>query len=282
MSFPLLLLVLAAQPATVFEEMTIDLWPEYDRPATLVMYRFRVSAGAASSPEIAVPLPRDIEEVHAVAWKDEKGSLFDADFTRRVEGEREFLVTRLGSRDGQLEFYRPIQIDGRRRSFRFEWPGGAEIQALSFQIQRPARASGFRVLPAPRRQWDGENGLRYALVELGPQSTSGRPSIEIEYEKETDALTAPASTSAPPAPKGESPPEPEEPFPVWLAAAFGVGGGALLFFLLHAALRNRGPEMPVEKPRRKGAKPIFCHECGTEGERTDSFCRKCGTRLLTQ
>jgi ribosomal protein L40E len=184
-------------------------------------------------------------------------------------------------REGQLEFYRPIQIDGRRRSFRFEWPGGAEIQALSFQIQRPAKASGFRVSPTPTREWDGENGLRYALVELGSRSPSDRPSIEIEYEKETDALTAPASTSAPSRARVEPQRPPDEPFPAWLAVVIGLGGGALLFFLIHAAMRNRGAPTPVAKPRKKGAKPLFCHECGAEGERTDSFCRKCGTRLLT-
>jgi hypothetical protein len=289
MSLPLLLIALALQPATLFEEMTIDLWPEYDRPATLVMYRFRVSAEAGALPEIAIPLPADVEEVHAVAWKDEKGALFDADFRRRVEGGRAFLVTRLGSREessargeGQLEFYRPIQMDGRKRSFRFEWPGGAEIQALSFQIQRPAKASGFRVSPTPTREWEGENGLRYALVDLGRRSPADRPSIEIEYERETDALTAPASTSAPAPAKAEPERPPDEPFPGWLAIAIGVGGAALLFFLLHTAMRNRHPPTSVEKPRRKRAKPIFCHECGAEGERTDSFCRKCGTRLLTR
>jgi hypothetical protein len=273
------------------EDMKIDLWPEYDRPSTLVMYRFRLTAGADLSAPVAIPVPAGVEEPHAVAWRDDKGSLFVADFTRRVEGDRAMVVARLGSREGQLEFYADIAFDGTKRSIRFDWPGGAEVGALSFQVQRPRGASGFQVSPAPSRQWEGEDRLTYALVTLGPQEASARPSIEVRYEKATAGLSAQAAQAAPaasaasgsagpqrPPSPSESGTEPEESPPSWLLAAGGAVAGALVFALLQALGRTREPGA---KPKDTGEreKPIFCPQCGTKGRRTDSFCMNCGARL---
>jgi hypothetical protein len=277
-------LVIAVAPVRVegqvetaaLEEMKIDLWPEYDRASTLVMYRFRLKAGADLSVPVAVPIPSNVGEPHAVAWRDDKGSLFVAKFTRRVEGERAMVLARLGSREGQLEFYSDIEFDGRERSFRFDWPGGVDVGALSFQIQKPAGASEFRVSPAPRRQWEGEDGLTYALVELGPQAASTRPAVDVRYAKDTTSLSAPLPSPPPPSvpeTKIESTGAP----PAWFVAAGGLAAGVLGFALLQALRRARS-----RAPKGDGQKPIFCHECGTKGRRTDSFCMNCGTRLLTK
>ncbi len=255
-------------------EMKIDLWPEYDRAAALVMYRFRLGASSDLSVPVAVPLPTNVEEIHAVAWADPKGSLFSADFTRRVEADRAVVLARLGSREGQLEFYTDIEFDDRGRSFQFVWPGGVEVEALSFQIQRPASSSEFHVTPAPSREWKGEDGLTYVLVELGPQTASARPSIEVEYKKDGAALSAPAASSPSPAasvPRTEA----RSPTPWWLIAAGGLVLGALGAVVL-GSLRGR------DKATVKSNDTIFCHQCGAEGRRTHSFCMNCGTRLLTK
>jgi len=269
---------------TELEELKIDLWPEYDRPATLVMYRFRLKPSASLSVPVAVPIPSNVGEPHAVAWRDDKGSLFVAQFTRRAEGDRAMVLARLGSREGQLEFYADIDIAGRQRFLRLVWPGGIGVGSLSFQIQRPAGASEFRVTPTPSRQWEGEDGLTYALVELGPQDASARPAIEIEYEKDSTALSAPATSPPPPAPRPVVPETatlPASPMPWWVIAA----GGVVLGFLGAAVLytfRGAKESHPKREPPGDGQKPIFCPDCGTKGRRTDSFCMNCGTRLLTK
>jgi len=269
---------------TVLEEMKVDLWPEYDRASTLVMYRFRLKAGADLSVPVAVPVPANVGEPHAVAWRDDKGSLLVAKFTERAEGERTMVLARLGSREGQLEFYSDIEFNDRERSFRFDWPGGVDVGALSFQIQKPAGASEFRVSPAPRRQWEGEDGLTYALVELGPQAASTRPAVDVRYAKDTTSLSAPLPSPPPPS-APETKIESTGALPAWLIGAGGVALGFLGFALLRALTRARSPAPKREAPKESSGesqKPIFCHECGTKGRRTDTFCMNCGTRLLTK
>jgi hypothetical protein len=294
---PFAALVAALVPARVegqvetteIEEMRVDLWPEYDRASTLVMYRFRLKPDASLSAPVVVPIPPNVGEPHAVAWRDEKGSLLVAEFSRRTEGERAMVIARLGSREGQLEFYANIDFADRKRSFRFVWPGGVDVGSLSFQIQRPKGATEFRVLPAPNRQWEGEDGLGYALVELGPQKASASPEIDIAYEKESAALSAAARTP-PPAVPGPTPAAPEtrteskSPMPWWFIAAGGVVLGFLVAAVLYG-LRSAREPAPGRKtpsaPPTDSEKPVFCHECGTKGRRTDSFCMNCGTRRLT-
>jgi hypothetical protein len=262
------------------EELKIDLWPEYDRPSTLVMYRFRLKPGASLSVPVAIPIPANAGEPHAVAWRDDKGSLFVADFTRRVEGDRAMVLARLGSREGQLEFYAEIDFADRKRSFRFVWPGGIEVGALSFQIQRPKGATELRVSPPPSRRWGGEDGFMYDLVELGPQEASARPTIDLEYEKESASLSGPAGASSEAPAASVATTGPTSPFPWWLIAAGGVVLGFLGAAILFARKGARAPAPKKETPA-EGPKPIYCHECGTKGRRTDSFCMNCGTRLAT-
>jgi len=267
---------------TELEEMKIDLWPEYDRPSTLVMYRFRLKPGADLSVPVAIPIPPNVGEPHAVAWRDDKGALFIARFTRREEEERAMVIAQLGSREGQLEFYADIDVADRERLFRFAWPGGIDVGSLSFQIQRPSGATDLRVTPKPSRQWEGEDGLSYALVELGPQPESSTPTIEVRYEKDTAGLSAPPAKSAPPptAPAATST-ESRKTTPSWLVAAGGAAGGILVFALLSALSKARAS---APKARASGGSPtsIFCHECGTEGRKADSFCMNCGARLATK
>jgi hypothetical protein len=268
---------------TALEDLKIDLWPEYDRPSTLVMYRFRLKPGASLSVPVAIPVPANVGEPHAVAWRDEKGSLFVADFTRRVEGDRAMVLARMGSREGQLEFYSEIDFADRKRSFRFVWPGGVDVGALSFQIQRPKGATEFRVSPAPSRRWGGEDGFMYDLVELGSQEASARPSIDLEYEKDGSALSGPAGASPATAPVASAASiEPASSIPWWLVAAGGVVLGFLGGAIFYARKGARRPApAPKKEPPADSSKPIFCQECGTKGRRTDTFCMNCGTRLAT-
>ncbi|HXV59340.1 MAG TPA: hypothetical protein VEK15_01505, partial [Vicinamibacteria bacterium] len=231
------------------EEMTIDLWPEYDRPATLVMYRFRVASGADTSTPVTIPIPASVDEPHAVAWRDDKGALFVADYTRRLEGDRTLIQARLGSLEGQLEFYGDLELDGTARMFRFRWPGGVPIGSLSFQIQQPAGAREFRILPEPTRTTVGQDGLTYARVDLGAQAVSSTPEIEIRYRKDSPGLTDPA----PPAADTPSPPE-RSTFSPWL---FGLGGllaGAGAAWLAWSFLGSpsRSPAKASEKRVAKG------------------------------
>lgn len=286
----------------VIEEMRVDLWPEYDRPSTLVMYRFRLKTGADLSLPVEIPVPASAGEPHAVAWRNPQNSLFVADFTRRVEGggDRAVVSAQMGSIDGQLELYSDITFDGTKRSFRFQWPGGVAVGSLSFQVQQPTGASAFRITPPPARQWVGEDGFQYARVDLGRQDAASTPSIQVTYEKATNALSAP---ERPPAPPVEIPLSSSQPMPTGSAAAaapapspsssstpapwlYAVGGllmGAGASWLLWSSRAPGSRPAETDDGNKKSARKtraLYCHQCGTKEDSSATFCTECGARLV--
>lgn len=301
--------VTEAQLATTeIAEVKVDFWPEYDRPAVLVLYRIRLLEGTDLSVPVAIPIPAAVGEPHAVAWRDDKGGLLLAQYTRRVEGDRAMLLAHLGSLEGQLEFYTDLAFDGRKRTFRFTWPGGVDVGSLSFQVQQPRGATALHIEPPPARDWQGEDGLGYALVELGRRAPSEEPVVEVSYEKDSSALTAGEAkrSPAPSLPTGSTSAAPEitdagpatklQSLPWWLIGLGGIvlgllGAGAVALALRRREEEAEEPPPPVEQRKKNRKKKgsaksdsapgvLYCHECGTKGRKTDTFCMNCGTKLL--
>jgi hypothetical protein len=281
------------------EEMRVDLWPEYDRPSTLVMYRFRLKAGADLSLPVEVPIPASAGEPHAVAWRNPQSSLMLADFTRRVEGDRAMVSAQMGSVDGQLELYSNIAFDGPKRTFRFRWPGGVSVGSLSFQVQQPTGATSLKITPEPARQWVGEDGFTYARVDLGRQDPGSTPVIEVTYEKSSSALSAPDKPPAPPVEIPSASPSPPTTSaavaapastsspaslpPAWLYAIGGLlmGAGASWLVWSSRAPRSRaaGPDTSTRAAATK-TRGLYCHQCGTREDPGATFCTECGARLV--
>ncbi|HEX9767526.1 MAG TPA: zinc ribbon domain-containing protein [Kiloniellales bacterium] len=262
------------------------MWPEYDRAATLVIYRFQLGANTPLPAVVELPIPSSVGEPNAVAWQDADQALFDAAHT--IEAAGDWATVRIEmeqSRTGQLEYYADLQIVDDLRSFRFDWPGGVQIEALAYEVQQPVTATELTIVPEADRQSLGPFGLNYSIADLGPREAGSRWAIDISYRKADTILTVEAlqPLGEPAAPVGN-----EVGTPVllpWLLGGLGlamVGAGAIYYS------RARRTPAPALRRRRSGAtdaeidaSTIFCHNCGTRAQMSDKFCRNCGTRLRT-
>jgi hypothetical protein len=278
----------AQQTDAGIAELEVALWPEFDQPAVLVIYHFRLKPGSTLPARVAVPIPATVGEPHAVAWRNEDGSLLVAEFTRLVEDERAMVLMKMGGLEGQLEFYANLAIAGRNRSYRFSWPGGIQLDTLSYQVQRPLGTSRFDVFPAPDRQTLGSDGLTYLRADLGPQDAEARPTIDLSYERDTARLTANTRPSDQPESRSGGNAQGGKLLP-WLLGGFGglLLGLAVSLYLWSSARRaevsspgrSRTRKERSEKTTDKDGAPLYCHSCGTKALAGDGFCRNCGTRL---
>ena len=276
----------AAQGATAsIEHLEVALWPEFDEPAMLVIYRFELAADTPLPARVALPVPAASGQPHAVAWLGADGGLYDADFTSDNAGEWTIVQIEMPeTRSGQLEFYSDMDFAGTIRSFIFEWPAGFELGGLSYEVQEPVAATDMRVVPAPDAEGSGDYGLNYLSADLGPHSADGAPLISVTYEKSTPALSADALQ-----PLGQitAPDDLQSGNPdllPWLLAAAGVivlGGGVYYF-----ASRRQPAQQRVPRRRRKRASDVeleasivYCHNCGAAAGISDVYCRQCGTQL---
>ena len=285
--------VAGSQLAGSIEQLEVALWPEYDRQAVLVMYTFRLKPDSFLPTKVALPIPATVGRPHAVAWKDESGGLMLAEFTRTVQDERAMILINMQSLEGQLEYYADLTLEGPRRTFLFSWPGGVDLGAFSYKVQRPVGALGFEIIPPPDRRTVGQDGFTYEWVDHGPLEDKERPTIELGYEKDTAALSVQSlKPSQPPSPSkpGRQESTNEGILQPWLLGSFGglIIGLAVSWYWWSSrkppetSPNARGRQVVRSGPPEKRAGetgPNFCHNCGMKAETRSNFCMSCGTRL---
>ena len=280
----------AAQQAVELEWMTVDLWPDYDRPEVLVLLTGSLPPEVTPPVELVVPLP-DGATVNAVARIDATDSML-ADLEPEVGTE--FVAFTLPDRRFRVEYYFPYEEDGLDRSFIFEWRAPElNVRDLSLAVQQPALAVNMETDPAAEAVTQGNDQLDYYNL---PDTTvpAGEPyTISVAYtmsqERLTEAELSGEVESAPSAVVDSVGPDLDWP------VVLGVVGGLLIVLALAWQLfwgRLAGPSSTPRKPRpvrprgqkaagqrAGGGKARFCHNCGERSQPGDRFCRECGTQL---
>jgi hypothetical protein len=265
------------------EHLEVALWPEYDRQAVLVMYRFRLKSDSQLPTTVALPIPAAVGRPHAVAWQDETGGLKVAEFNRTVSDEQATILIHMLSLQGQLEFYADLTLEGPRRSFHFSWPGGFAMDNFFYKVQHPVGAQDLEIVPQPDRKSVGQGGFTYEWIEHGPLTVSESPTIELSYNKDSAALSVEAlqqrQPSAPSKPTRQESTA-EETLPPWLVGTLGgliLGLAASWFWW-----SSRKPPAKSASQQKKQVGEVrasFCHQCGTKAKAGARFCMSCGTRL---
>ncbi len=211
----LMSVVLVSSAATAETEprlasLEVALWPEYDRPAVLVMLHARLVPDVALPATVRLPMPVEAGKPHAVAKRTPDGRLLLASHTVNVTGESAIVNVMTDEPEIRLEYYVDLAGTDPQRRYIFTWPGGINIEQVTYEVLQPIGAEGLSVNPSPGRQSVGDNGLTYYLGDLGPKKPNESFSIGVTYTKTTPALTALAlqQQGAPvgQAPGGMSPP----------------------------------------------------------------------------
>ncbi len=290
----LLLLLFAALPVaaqtevTQLDTLTVELWPDYDRPAMLVILTGTLPESATLPATVTIPLPAEAE-VNAVArFNDVDVLVTDVEWT---EADGGITLTTPGN-SFHVEYYAPYVTADNEVTYGFTWTTGLEIAGVAAVVQQPVAATDITIVPAPSGSVTRADGLLYHQIEARPLAAGEPFTVDVTYTVDTPVLSAPsvspAATTAP------------------AATAEASGGGLLgdlspwwlllipaaLALLVGAwALGRRTGSGRARKPRpNRAARPgaprqasegaaRFCHHCGQPAQAGDVFCRKCGTRL---
>jgi len=281
------LLLLTALPAaaqteaTQLSDMTVELWPDYDRPAVLVLLTGTLPESAALPATVRIPIP-DGADVFAVArFNDVDALISDVDASTTDGG----LTLTTPGRVFRVEYYAPYEVDGSEYSYRFDWVSELTIDNIATVVQQPRAATSMTITPAPMTSAaERGDGLTYHRITPQPLAANQPYTVDIRYTVEAPVLSAPAvatvaPTSAPSAPRGGL----SDIDPLWLLAVpvllLLVGGAWYL------GRQQGGAAGRTRKPRSarpaatKGAAARFCHNCGRPAQAGDVFCRNCGTPL---
>ncbi len=263
--------VLAALAGSAFavgnprlSSLQIEIWPEYDRPQTLVIIKGELAADAKLPAAVSLRIPASAGVPAAVAYTDALGNLLNLSYERQDAGP--FLMLRLTTpqRSFHVEFYEPLRSNAAEREYRYEWPGDFAVDRLGVLVKEPAAASNVSVSPELGIAGASPDGVKYRAADFGALKAGERLPIAVRYTKTDPRSTSEILGSAAPAVQRETKRWP------WLLAI----GAALLVLAVSVALLWR-----QRKRRAPAAAGVACPKCGRPAAPGDRFCGGCGKAL---
>ena len=281
-----------AQGQIELANLSILLWPEFDRPATLVIYQGQLADSVSLPAQLSFRLPAHITEVNAVATLGETNQLINNAYTTELEAEFLRLDFTVANPLFQFEYYDPNLLTKaeQQRSLVYETTLPYPVSQARIELQQPAKATDVKTDPPASETFTGGDALTYHVVNLGSLQPETLIALSGSYQKTDSALTAaavsssPQNLSPPPAVEtGDSPPA----VAYWL-----IGGGVLLLIMASATwfYQNRPAPIlaksatkPTPRQRTPATKPQqvnFCPQCGTKRRPQAAYCHHCGQYLL--
>lgn len=292
-----------AQNQPEIENLLVEVWPEYDRTETLVIYRVELSADTILPATVTFRLPGYIEAMNAVAF-EQNGMLLAVDeetIERSDEDDVFFLTFPTPTRTIQLEYYDPVIFskEGESRQIDFQFVASYEIESASFEFQEPAGTEAFSLNPEPSRSFTDSNGLKYNLVDVSGLVPGDKLHVIATYQRSTDSVTTEllglAPAPAQPVPESSSIP---------MIIAYGLVGMGMLLLLGAAGMWwlnkkktnpiNRRVERQPSSRKRWSRQSLdrnravrlqetsstngYCPTCGTELRTKSNFCHRCGAK----
>jgi len=289
-----------AQGTIILSTLTIELWPEFDKPATLVILKGTLAASVPLPAQLTLHIPAASGGPFAVAAADASGKLLNTQYTTTPSGDTTAINLTTDFPAFHIEYYDPaLTITGDLRDYTFQWTADYAVSAATVRVQEPVDARDLTAEPAVAPAGTADFGLNYYATSLGALSAGQSLSFHLRYSKSTPTLSSEVVSQNTPVPLAT--PTVTQPLPprsnlapILLAAAGGVGL-LLIGFGVWSFVRNRR-ETQTERPRRRrrhavsdGDEPPttpppeaissarFCTQCGQPLLTGDRFCRNCGT-----
>jgi hypothetical protein len=265
--------------------LTIDVWPEYDKRLVLVQYDGEVA--------VKDKLPRDISffipagaDLTATAYVDANGDYLNIPDppTLQDSGDGFKSVTfKLPAPRFHLEYYyNPLQ-GSPDKTMVFAYKAAQPAENVQLDIQQPLKADKFTTDPATQVKTTDAHNFTYHIFNYASLDAGQIQRIQVSYTK-TDPnpsianLPKPASAPA----KAES----VSPMSTWLPAILIAGALAMTGlggFAWWSRRRNAAELAPAradgsQRRHRSHSTAGFCVQCGRALEADDNFCPRCGTR----
>jgi hypothetical protein len=281
--------------------MEIDIWPEYDQPSVLVIFRISYASMTNFPTRVSLRIPASAGNPYSVAMKDLDGLLYDLEYSVVPDGRWNRIEFVTSTPDLQIEFYEPYtQHADASRGYTFNWISDYASNELNISIQKPRYASTMSIFPSGGEGTvNPDDGLTYFSIAKSGLEQGAILNVVTSYIKVSGSLSA----STVPV-KAVSPlPQPQSVwqtlisvFPsIWQNKNIVIAGalllaGLILFNILIAVVR--GPARKRDRQRllvvgsQKGQKntkeirEVYCHHCGKRARPGDAFCRTCGSKLV--
>jgi hypothetical protein len=267
--------------------LRLSIWPEYDDPRVLVMFRGEMAPHSVFPTHITLPLPKGAAVIGA-GMISEQGELLLHPHQVRPEEAGDSLEINLPVARFFVEFYYNPFTEGTEKRFTYAAPTTYPIERLEVDIQQPLQATRFTTEPqAMSRETDEQSFTyhRFIYHNLGkgdtrrftviytktaamPSVTKGQPTSEVIQQPRTAVHTLVLACGM-------------------LGGAAVVFGGGAWLWTSYQRRRWTSPTHqtpPVSPPAtvQLHAQTTFVPMPTTSGRHTPNFCSNCGAKLQAE
>ena len=276
------------------DSWTVEVWPEYDRAAVLVLLNGTVPETTGVPVEVRIPVPAGID-INAVAFPGEDGRLISIPWTTEPTADGQDIVFTLEQPDFVVEYYADVISPPPSRNFDLNLAAPYPVQQATVTLRAPARASDLQTTPAMQSAGTDALGNPLYTMQIGPLAAGEAVPLSVSYTK-ADAnptiANAVVGDDVANVPAVSSSGVDWLPLLAGLVLALAVVAGVAYWLWRRGqasggsrqarrrAAREKGdtPVRPVAPAKtQKPAQNLFCPQCGTKYEAADQFCRSCGT-----
>lgn len=275
----------------------VEVWPEYDKPAVLVIANGTIAEGTALPVTLRVPVPSGVT-INAVADVDASGNLLTAEWRTEDTPSGQDVIFDLDAPGFVVEYY----VDGisapPNRSFDLSLVVPYAAQQGTLTLRQPERASDMQINPALAQTGTDSLGNPLYSQQLGLLTAGQEIPLSVSYTKPdaepSVSATQPAASSQQPLTPASTASSTANWLPWVVAGLVLVLVGALVVYLVmqwqqRKAARSR--QARRREDRERGVSPApktppsvvdsryqnaFCPQCGHKFEQSDKFCRGCG------
>jgi hypothetical protein len=273
-----------AQTEPRLSTASIDIWPEYDQPAVLVIYHLTLSANTSLPTSLTLHVPVQAD-VTAVAVVDQNGNLVNSPYDRVVQADWAVLSIMATSLQVQVEYYAPLEKNGPERHIVFNWAGDFAVDKLDVNFLQPIGAMEVHLSPPAMETNTTQDALTNYHVQVFNPAKGKVFQFTISYVRTSDELSITSQTV-----QAAVTPGPNTPGRISMSGflpGFLLGLGIVLIvggvigFLVWQRGRKRTPtgRQGHKKRESETQETVYCQECGKRAQPGDQFCRTCGTRL---
>lgn len=298
-----------AQASIAIDKLSVALWPEYDRPEVLVVYKVELSPDVSLPAQLTFRLPGYVDQMHAVAMGTDDGLINVGDdlIKTSYEGDDFILSFPTSSSSVQFEYYDPAilsrQNQNRELNFNFSAPYNTGI--ANVEVQHPFGAESFSLTPEPDSIITGGDSLKYSTIVAGSLAAGEGVQISASYRRSTNDLSLQALQqggaaqnaaqnlnvpAASPAAASTSALSPNIAYGlIGLGAVLLVGAGGYWWYTTNRSRKESAPQRrapqkgrkPARRKREKSNKQQQATLFATEPAVTTgaAFCYKCGAAL---
>ncbi len=280
MGFMLLAQTLAPVPQALAQttprlaSLVIDVWPEFDRPATaLVIYRGQFAANAPVPERVTLRIPATAGEPSAVASPQAGNETVPINQWTELIAAKKVTTARNGdwtevtfsppSRLFNLEFYDKLNTVTFDRRYTVTWPGDYAADAVTLNVREPTGTTNFQATPALPPGATDEEGLVAHSLNQGALNAGQPLAISLSYHREdnrtsiqalqlvTPVPTRPAAATSPAAAVSSQ-------WPLIIALVMGLAliVGGVAWYVRSQRTETFRPYQPPKYSRAKGRRSV--------------------------